>query len=174
MASITFWTRFEPFSRLDDIDVGLQAQTHDPLWLLARQWQTGEFQGEDAGTPVLAKFRAQRSPLARFRPGPAGKPEPYRRDVPLETVVAREPVQRFADPRRDLRIAADAGLYFLRLLERFKVSVAARQMFAAAPKLQLPEPPSLVFADTANEYSSRSEIHAGVADGAPAPAGAML
>jgi hypothetical protein len=138
MASITFWTRIEPFSRLDDIDVGLQAQTHDPLWLLARQWQTGEFQGEDAGTPVLAKFRTQRSPLARFRPGPNGKVEAYRTDVPLETLVEREPVQRFADPRCDLRVAADAGLYFLRLLERAGVSVAARQTFAAAPKLQLP------------------------------------
>ena len=139
MASITFWTRIEPFSRLDDIDAGLQAQTHDPLWLLARQWQTGEFQAEDAGTPVLAKFRAERSPLARFRPGPAGQPEPFRSDVPLETLVEREPVQRFADPRRDLRVAADAGLYFLRLLERFKVPVASRQVFAAAPNLQLPE-----------------------------------
>src|SRR6185503_13095327 len=115
----------EPYARLDDIDVGLQAQTHDPLWLLARQWQTGELQGEDAGTPVLAKFRGERSPLARFRPGRAGTPEPYRGDVPLETVVEREPVQRFADPRRDLRLAADAGLYFLRLLERSKVSPAA-------------------------------------------------
>ena len=45
-------------------------------------------------------------------------------------------MQRFADPRRDLRVAAEAGLYFLRLLERFKVSVAgaagARRR-AAAP-----------------------------------------
>ena len=136
MASITFWTRIEPFSRLDDIDTGLQARTHDPLWLLARQWQTGEFQGEDAGTPVLARFRLERSPLARFRPGPAGKAEPYRSDVPLETLVEREPVQRFADPRRDLRVAAEAGLYFLRLLERFKVSVAGApgvRRRAAAP-----------------------------------------
>ena len=44
--------------------------THDPLWLLARQWQTGEFQGEDAGTPVLARVRLERSPLARFRRRP--------------------------------------------------------------------------------------------------------
>ena len=142
MSSITFWTRIEPFSRLDDIDAGLAAETHDPLWLLARQWQTGEFQGEDAGTPVLAKFRAERSPLARFRAGPSGKPEAYRSDVPLETVVEREPVQRFADPRRDLRVAAEAGLYFLRLLERFKVSTASRQVFAAAPRLQLPDTPA--------------------------------
>jgi hypothetical protein len=152
MASITFWTRIEPFSRLDDIDNGLQAQMHDPLWLLARQWQTGEFQADDAGTPVLAKLRLERSPLARFRPGPAGKVEPYRSDVPLETLVEREPVQRFADPRRDLRVAADAGLYFMRLLERFKVSPAGRQAFAAAPRLQLPEAPAPGEDDAGRRY----------------------
>ena len=48
MSSITFWTRLEPFTRLDDIEDGLQATLHDPLWLLARQWQTGEFGAEDA------------------------------------------------------------------------------------------------------------------------------
>jgi hypothetical protein len=154
VASITFWTRIEPHSRLDDIDVGLQARTHDPLWLLARQWQTGEFQGEDAGTPVLARLRLERSPLARFRPGPAGKPQPYRSDVPLETLVEREPVQRFADPRRDLRVAADAGLYFLRLLERFKVSAAGRQAFASAPRLQLPDTSAAEDDDAGRRYLS--------------------
>ena len=108
--SITFWTRIEPFSRRDDIDSGLQARTHDPLWLLARQWQTAEFQGEDAGTPVQARLRLERSPLARFRPGPNGaKSQPYRSDVPLEALVEREPVQRTNDPRRDLRVAAEAA-----------------------------------------------------------------
>ena len=32
---------------------GLQAPLGDPLWLLARQWQFNEFQGEDAGTPLI-------------------------------------------------------------------------------------------------------------------------
>ena len=37
----------------------LSARVFDPLWLLTRQWQVGEFQGEDAGMPVLARVRAQ-------------------------------------------------------------------------------------------------------------------
>ena len=67
MPSITFWTRIEPFSRLEDIDEGLQAATHDPLWLLTRQWQTGEFVAEDAGTPVQARLR-HRALAARALP----------------------------------------------------------------------------------------------------------
>jgi hypothetical protein len=141
--SITFWTRLEPYSRLDDVDRGLQAPTHDPLWLLARQWQTGEFLGEDAGTPVQARLRLERTPLARFRPGADGAAaEAYRADVPLEALVEREPVQRTADPRRDLRLAADAGLYFLRLLERAGVSAAGLRVYRGALGLALPAPPA--------------------------------
>ena len=72
-ASITFWTRIEPYTRLDDIEDGLQARLHDPLWLLARQWQTGEFQGEDAGTPVQARVRLERT-LADSLPGTSAAP----------------------------------------------------------------------------------------------------
>ena len=130
MSSITFWTRIEPYTRLDDIEDGLQARLHDPLWLMTRQWQTGEFHGEDAGTPVQARLRLERSPLARFRPGPNGaKSQPYRTDVPLEALVEREPVQRTNDPRRDLRVAAEAGLYFLKLLEQAGVTPAGGRLY---------------------------------------------
>ena len=49
MASITTWTRLETRQRTDDLDVSLAARVHDPLWLLARQWQLGELRGHDAG-----------------------------------------------------------------------------------------------------------------------------
>ena len=32
---------------------------HDPLWLLGRQWQLGEFEGEDAGTPLTVRVVTQ-------------------------------------------------------------------------------------------------------------------
>jgi hypothetical protein len=48
------WTRLEPQSRGGNPSPGLEARMHDPLWLLARQWQFGEFHGEDAGTPLTA------------------------------------------------------------------------------------------------------------------------
>ena len=35
------------------MNTGLQARLYDPLWLLARQWQIGEFQGEDNGSPAV-------------------------------------------------------------------------------------------------------------------------
>src|ERR1700739_3622642 len=47
--------RLEPTPRAEGIDEGLAARIHDPLWLLARQWQMGEFRGQDAGTPALVQ-----------------------------------------------------------------------------------------------------------------------
>ena len=142
MASITFWTRLEPHSRLEDIDSGLQARTHDPLWLLARQRRALEAQPRLHRRAGVLALELGRLPLARFRPGPNGsKSQPYRTDVPLEALVEREPVQRTNDPRRDLRLAAEAGLYFLKLLERAGVTPAGRQLYVGAQDLALTGPP---------------------------------
>ncbi|PSJ37666.1 PA14 domain-containing protein [Allosphingosinicella deserti] len=68
MASITTWTRIEPVARDPDMADGLKAAIRDPLWLLARQWQFGEFQGTDGGSPALARFQAGCGKLDRFLP----------------------------------------------------------------------------------------------------------
>ena len=57
MPSITSWSRIEPAPPGNDVAAGLAARTADALWLLARQWQVGEFQAEDGGTPIVARWR---------------------------------------------------------------------------------------------------------------------
>src|ERR1700730_19342443 len=52
--SLTIWTRLEPRCRNADLTSALEARTHDPYWMLARQWQFGEMAGDDAGPPILA------------------------------------------------------------------------------------------------------------------------
>lgn len=129
MPSITSWVRLEPRARQADESVGLQARVHDPLWLLGRQWQMGEFQGTDGGSPVVARLRAESALLTRYRPGPPegnGQSRPYDgRRQPLETMVEREPVRR---PER-LLLSADAGLHFLRLLKRRATSKSYRAAY---------------------------------------------
>ena len=44
------WTRLEPQSISGDPTPGLEARVHDPLWMLTRQWQLGEFHGQDLGS----------------------------------------------------------------------------------------------------------------------------
>jgi len=70
--------------------------------MLARQWQLGEFLGEDVGSPVAAVVRYEAAPLTRYdrdRPPPASRSNPtHPRALPLETLVEREPIVTDAAP----------------------------------------------------------------------------
>ena len=138
MPSITSWMRLEPHSRNPDMNTSLQARIYDPLWLLARQWQLGEFQGEDNGSPVIASWRADTARLTRYFSG-AIKPNTITsapaydgRRMPLEALVERETVrpaaQQAANPEK-LRLAAEAGQQFLRMLQLQPVSRDYRGAF---------------------------------------------
>jgi hypothetical protein len=127
MASITSWSRLEPRTRRQDMRDGLRAAVADPLWMLGRQWQLDAFHGEDAATPVRARLRGQAGPLTRYRGAAGGPSVPYdARRLPLETLVERQPTWR--GPRRNLRLAALAGLRFLDLVED-GASAAVRELY---------------------------------------------
>jgi hypothetical protein len=49
---VSFYQRLEPRCRDDDFSRGLEARWAGAKWGLARQWQVGEFQGEDTGSPI--------------------------------------------------------------------------------------------------------------------------
>lgn len=47
-----------------NIGEALAARTKDPLWYLARQWQTGEFEAENGGRPAAISYTTQVDPFA--------------------------------------------------------------------------------------------------------------
>jgi hypothetical protein len=83
------WNRLEGRPRAVDFERALRAEVRDALWFLTRQWQFGEFQADDAASPVDARTRVQSSPFTRYAPK-GGQPAPYTPDVPLETRVEAE------------------------------------------------------------------------------------
>jgi hypothetical protein len=120
MASITIWNRVEPRARSQDMKAGLEARVHDPLWFLTRQWQVGEFEGRDAGSPVMVEITSTATKFDRYTVGtePA---RAYDGRAPLEVLVEGEKVR----PTRaagDLRQAAEAGLQFFRMLDAANLS----------------------------------------------------
>jgi hypothetical protein len=115
MSSITIWNRVEPRARSQDMKAGLEARVHDPLWLLARQWQVGEFAGRDAGSPVGVDVTFTATPFDRYTTGTQPS-RPYDGRVPVEVLVEREAV-RPQQAAGDLRQAAEAGLQFFRMLD---------------------------------------------------------
>jgi hypothetical protein len=135
-ASITSWTRLEPRCRDADMRDTVSARIFDPLWLMARQWQVGEFQGEDAGSPVLCRVRAKTTMLSRCHLGEL-KPNTSIRalaydpqTMPLEVLVERQRVgsANSSEPRM-LRLSVEAGLHFLRMLETQPLSKSYRAAF---------------------------------------------
>lgn len=127
MPSVTSWMRLEPRSRSAEMNTSLQARVYDPLWLLARQWQFGEFQGEDNGSPVMARWRGESARLTRYHSGAIAPKTSvagarYDASMPLETVVERErilPTDQIVQLNK-LRLAGEAGQQFLRMLEQMK------------------------------------------------------
>jgi len=91
MASITTWTRLEPRARGADLRPSLEGRVYDPAWLLGRQWQVGEFTGEDAGTPAVAQLTIDTAPITAYQAG-SGQPAPVGA-APIEALAGPEPAQ---------------------------------------------------------------------------------
>jgi len=132
--SITGFTRLETLPTTVSLKLGLQAPIADPLWMLARQWQFNEFQGEDAGTPLSVQFAVTGTAVQRFRAGADKDQQPWQAlqpgEAPIETRVEAEPVWR-THPR----LRGEAGLQLLR-----RADPALRQVLLQTWPLQLPEP----------------------------------
>jgi hypothetical protein len=142
--SITSWVRLEPRCRDTTMQEGIRARVYDPLWLLARQWQVGEFEGEDAGSPVQARWRGTSAAVTRLHAGVATPGQPLRAQrydaaaMPLEAVVERRPVRAAGpfDASSSIRLAAESGLHFLRLLDAQQMTRSYRREFIARYALE--------------------------------------
>jgi len=84
------WNRLEGRPRSADFGRSLRAEVRDPLWFLTRQWQYGEFEGEDAGSPIDARIAYHTAALDGYSTG--GAAFPYDPMTPLEVRVEREAV----------------------------------------------------------------------------------
>jgi hypothetical protein len=103
MPSITTWTRLEPRARGADLRPSLEGRVYDPAWLLGRQWQIGEFTGEDAGTPAVAQLTIDTAPITAYQAG-SGAAMPVG-GVPIECLAGPEPAQ----PRTAAELAQAAA-----------------------------------------------------------------
>jgi len=134
------FTRLEPQSISGDPAPGLEARVHDALWMLSRQWQLGEFEGEDNGSPMLVEVKSQSTPVTAWQPGdPAAKrpAQPFPTGVPLDPFVETEPL---ASDTRGLRQRAEAGSYLVDLLD--DAGFDARRALVASCPLPVDSPPA--------------------------------
>lgn len=139
LPTITLWNRLEGQPRRTDFSRALRAESRDALWLLCKQWQVGEFEGDDAASPVFAKLHADISPLTRFQAA-THPPQDFPVDVPIEALVERRPVPLHSQDRPlslDLRLAL--GRRWLKMLDDAGLT-ALKPKFIAHYKVDEPDP----------------------------------
>jgi hypothetical protein len=150
--------RLEPGCRNPDMNAGLQARIYDPLWLLARQWQVGEFHGEDNGSPAEARWHGECASFTRYFPGVLAGKAPIEghvydgNSIALETLVECERARPDANKIDKLRFAAEAGQHFLRTLDQQSTSRSYRELFTGKYPFTpfTPEQRELLDADSLN------------------------
>ncbi|MFL5864226.1 MAG: hypothetical protein ACJ780_26230 [Solirubrobacteraceae bacterium] len=133
---LTTWNRIEPSARDPDLAASLSGRLADPLWMLARQWQSGELDGTDGGRPVTVRIATKTTPLAVWRPGdddtqPVQGYDP--RGAPLESRVEAD------HHAAGLWEAAVAGRRFVTMLG---VAGFSKDAAAFAQRWSLPTEPS--------------------------------
>jgi hypothetical protein len=80
---LRIWSRLEPRARQVDFAGTLAAKIADPMFMLGRQWQFGEFAGADAGSAIFATMARQVNPMAIPGAGP---------DDGIDTITERLPI----------------------------------------------------------------------------------
>jgi hypothetical protein len=91
LSRFALYLRIEPRCRRDDFQQGIEARTADPLWYLTRQWQMGEFQGEDNGSPIRIEVEYHNQLINEIRLGEDPAIE-LPTSPPLETIIEQEAV----------------------------------------------------------------------------------
>lgn len=134
------WSRLEGRPRTDNFDRALKAEVRDALWMLTKQWQMGEFQAEDAGSPVTAKLSTLTSGLDKYQAVDQAA-QPFDLSVPFEAKVEQRPLPFHTLQQElslDLRLLM--GRRWLQLLDKQGVAGAAKPFFLTYYGFKKPAP----------------------------------
>jgi len=134
--ALVAWNSLEgrPYTR--DFNLAIQAEVRDPLWLLSRQWQWGEFDGEEGGSIVFSKLSLKNSKINRIAPGLKAY-LPYDSTTPLEMRIESEDFPTTLDMRIEL------GRQWLKIANHHLVNAGAipnlySQYYLAKYPIQIP------------------------------------
>ena len=94
--ALEFSSRIEGRTRNTDPTEAMRLRVHDPLWMLARQWQMGEFRGNNTGTAMSVRC------IVRYE------------DCSTDPI---EPVTEQVNPCIDFLAKIESAVYFLDLLK---------------------------------------------------------
>ena len=142
--AITRWNSVDGRPRTHDFERALRAEVRDALWMISKQWQMGEFRGEDAGSPVLARMCLDTSTIDRYQAAGGGVEE-VDLSQPLEVRVERRPLPlRAGDQYLSLDVRMLVGRRWLKLLKREvdagRLTADYRDAYVGAYPIATPDP----------------------------------
>lgn len=117
--TIRNYNRLEGSPRTAEYLRNLAMECHDPLWFLCRQWQFGEFEGEDAATAFTANVLGVHTRPGELALGPDGTVVALDQGRPLEAQAETEPLVP------TLQLRAQMGRHLVRILARHRVKTYA-------------------------------------------------
>jgi len=161
------WNRLEPRARSEQFDANLRNTLHDPYWTLCRQWQSGEFEASDNGSPAEVRLQWKAHPLQRLSLA-GNSPKAYTDQSPLETQVERMLV------RPGIPLRMEMGRHLQRMLKAALGNAAEPliEELKQHPDLQFRLPPETHaeerqrFAAELSNRSLQSWVHTAVQTGA--------
>jgi len=135
--TITTWNRVEGRPTTVDFNRALRAEVRDALWMLTRQWQMGEFNGEDAGSPASMRASIATTRLTRYQPGDAAAQD-FNDLSPFETQIERRPVKySIGADKVALNLRVLLGRRWLRLIQGIG---AYADLYIGKYSIELPNP----------------------------------
>ncbi|WP_038163244.1 hypothetical protein [Verrucomicrobium sp. BvORR106] len=130
MPSITYWNRLEVRPRSANFASALSARIRDPLWMLTRQWQFGEFKGEDAAAPAYVQVATTQSQLTGWVQGDGSV-------APIQNGDLMEPMVQAEALTPDYASRVEVGQLFEQLLTEAGVPELVPDFRRAYPLLAL-------------------------------------
>lgn len=88
MAAISIPQQLSGSTLSANIGQALEARIKDPLWFLARQWQSGEFEAENGGRLAYVSSSWREHPFQTLSVG--SEQQPINLDDPLDALIERE------------------------------------------------------------------------------------
>ena len=134
------WSRLEGRPVTNNFDRALKAEVRDALWMVSRQWQLGEFEGDDAGSAVTTKLCTSTIELNKFKAADHDV-QPFNKNIPFEALVEQQPLPFSTleqDISLDLRLIM--GRRWFQLLENKGLLSPTKQFFLEHYGIKKPDP----------------------------------
>lgn len=114
----------ETRTRKNDVTDALRFRVHDPLWMLSRQWQMGEFKGNNAGTAMSVRCKVKSSDITSFSLG-----EDKKNSITDTSGIPIEPLVEQIDREITPLVRIESATYFIDLIDKYPDNIKDKKYF---------------------------------------------